>query len=96
MEKNDFAEISKNFARYKSENNFVELSKLLCRMSSSINGDAQNFDVLATSLKILHNYFGGLIKFRSIYLNFYFSKIVSCTQDFTLDLFVASLKNCLP
>jgi len=37
---------------------------------------AQNFDVLATSLKILHNYFDGLIKFRSIYLNFYFSKIV--------------------
>jgi len=27
QEKNDFAEVSKNLARYKSENNFVELSK---------------------------------------------------------------------
>jgi len=26
-EKNDFAEVSKNLVRYKSENNFVELSK---------------------------------------------------------------------
>jgi len=29
--KNDFAEVSKNLARYRSENNFVELSKSLCR-----------------------------------------------------------------
>jgi len=29
-EKNDF-EVSKNLARYKSENNFVSLSKLFCR-----------------------------------------------------------------
>jgi len=28
-EKNDFAEISKNLARYRTKNNFVELSKLL-------------------------------------------------------------------
>jgi len=27
-EKNDFAEIFKNFARYTSENNFIKLSKL--------------------------------------------------------------------
>jgi len=27
--KNDFAEVSKNLARYRSENNFVELSKEL-------------------------------------------------------------------
>jgi len=29
-EKNDFAEVSKNFSRYRFENNFIELSKLLC------------------------------------------------------------------
>jgi len=29
--KNDFAEISKNLARYRSENNFVRSSKYLCR-----------------------------------------------------------------
>jgi len=30
--KNDFAEISKNLARYKTKNNFVELSKLLYKI----------------------------------------------------------------
>jgi len=30
--KNDFAEISKNLARYRFENNFIGLSKLFCRI----------------------------------------------------------------
>jgi len=29
--RNNFAEVSKNLARYRGENNFVELLKLLCR-----------------------------------------------------------------
>jgi len=38
-----------NFAGYRSENNFVGILKLM-----SI---AKNFDILATSLSVLRNYF---------------------------------------
>jgi len=57
---NDFAEASKNLARY--ENNCVKLLKLLCRSSNSEQCCKNVIDILATSLSVLHNYFDGLVK----------------------------------
>jgi len=42
--KNDFAEVSKNLHR--SKNNFVGLSKLLCK---TLKHNAKNFDILVIS-----------------------------------------------
>jgi len=40
-------------AKYRSENNFVELSNNLGRSSNTV----KNFDILATSLSVLRDYF---------------------------------------
>jgi len=40
----------RDFAGYKSENNFVEILEI-------ISNAAKNFDILATNLSVLHNYF---------------------------------------
>jgi len=48
--KNDFAGISKNLARYKSENNFIRPSKDV--ESPSMSNAAKNFDSLAISLNV--------------------------------------------
>jgi len=56
--KNDFAEGSKNFAVYRSENNFGTLKI----MSTAVN----NFDILAVNL-ILHNYFDQQNYFSDLY-----------------------------
>jgi len=54
MEKNDF-KISKNLARYRSEDNFCWIIKISITVrSSSISKDAKNFDILTTNLSILH------------------------------------------
>ena len=57
-EKNDFAEVSKNLAKCRFLNNFVGLSKLLCR---TLKYNMQCCKVLtfyiATSLSVLHNLF---------------------------------------
>jgi len=55
--KNNFAEVSKNFAKYRFENNF-ELSRLLCRTLKH-KWAAKNFYTLITNLNILYNYFDG-------------------------------------
>jgi len=39
------------------QNNFVRILKI-------INNAAKNFDILATSLSVLHNYFDGSTKFQ--------------------------------
>jgi len=44
--KNNF-EISKNLTRYKFENNFVEILKIMSNV-------AKNFHILATSLNVLY------------------------------------------
>jgi len=54
-EKNDFAE-KRNIAGYRSENNFIGLLKIM-------SNAAKNFDNLATSLSVLHNYFDSSTKF---------------------------------
>jgi len=41
--KNDFIEISKNLARYRSENNFVDLTKLLYRTLKCIEQCCKKF-----------------------------------------------------
>jgi len=40
----------RDFAGYKSENNFFEILEIISNV-------AKNFDVLATNLNVLHNYF---------------------------------------
>ena len=47
--KNGFAEVSKNLARYRSENNFVRLSKLR-KKSKHEQHCKKMFNILATSL----------------------------------------------
>ena len=53
--KNDFAEISKNLAKYRSENNFVESSKIYSK--HVVNNAAKNVNIVANSLSVLRNYF---------------------------------------
>jgi len=43
---------------WRSENNFVEILKICKKMSNA----AKNFNILATSLNVLHNYFDGSTK----------------------------------
>jgi len=56
--KNSFVEISKNLTRYKSENNVEYLN--------INNNAAKSFNILATDLNILHNYFDSPIKLLSV------------------------------
>jgi len=58
--KNDFIEICKNLPRYRSENNFVGLSKYVECLN--IDKIAKSFNILATSWNVLHNYFYDLNK----------------------------------
>jgi len=68
LQRNNFAEIFKNLARYRFENNFV---KLLRRTLKHKSNDAKNVDILATNLSVLHNYFDSLTKlFLNLCLNF--------------------------
>jgi len=54
--KNDFAEVSENLVRYKSENNFLlDFQNNYVRCSSIIGHAAKSFDILATDLSV-HNY----------------------------------------
>ena len=55
-EKNNFPEVSKNLARYKSENNFIGHQNNYVVISNTISNSTTNFDILVTSLSILHNY----------------------------------------
>ena len=52
--KKRFAEISKNLVRYRSENNFVELSKYLCRIRKLVK--MLKFLVI-NNLSVLHKFF---------------------------------------
>jgi len=54
--KNNFAEILKNLIRYRSKNNFVEPQN---NYSLSVDDNLKNFNILATSSSVLHNYFDG-------------------------------------
>jgi len=68
--RNNFVEVSKNLVKYRSKNNFVELSKLYYYVErSSIINNAKSFDILTTNLSVLHNYFNGPNKiiFRFVY-----------------------------
>jgi len=58
--KNDFVEISKSLIGYKSENNFVKLSKLLCRLLKHNKHVTKNVDILVTNFNI--HYFDELNK----------------------------------
>jgi len=50
--------ILKNLARYRFENNFVESIKIIIVERLSIVDNAtKSFNILSTSLNILHNYF---------------------------------------
>jgi len=49
--KNGFAERSEILLETDYQNNFVGISKIM-------SNAAKNFDILATSLSVLHNYFG--------------------------------------
>jgi len=74
-EGNGFAEVSKNLARYRSENNFVGFVKIIVerlRTFKTLMIMLQRIliDILATSLSV-HNYFDGPTKLSSdLYLNF--------------------------
>jgi len=67
MHGNGFAKVFKNLVtdlnfkfrykfRYRFENNFVGLSNNYAERSNITNNIAKNFDILATNLKVLHNY----------------------------------------
>jgi len=54
---NSFAELSKNLARYRSENDVGRLS---------VDDNVKNVNIVATSLSVLHNYFPKKIIFESV------------------------------
>ena len=58
--------------RYRSENNFIGPSSHqnnCIEISSMISNAANSFNILTTSLLVLHNYFDGPIKlFSNLYL----------------------------
>jgi len=56
---NSFAELSKNLAGYRSENDVGRLSV----------DNATNFNIVATSLNVLHNYFFQKKLFSNLYLD---------------------------
>jgi len=58
--KNGSVEISENLARYRSENNLLDHQNIYVeRLSVDDSNAANSFNILATSLNILHNYFDG-------------------------------------
>ena len=61
---NHFAEVSKNSGSYRSENNFIGSSKYI-EDSSMMSNAAKCFDILATNLSILYNYFDSLTELFS-------------------------------
>jgi len=65
--KNGFAEVCKNLAKYRTENNLDHQNNYVGRLSVDDNA-VKCFYVLSTSLNVLHNYFDGLnqIIFRSM------------------------------
>jgi len=63
--KKDFAKVSKNLGRYRSKNNFVEHQNNHVENSNTMSNSVKNFDILAISLNILHNYFDSLTKLLS-------------------------------
>jgi len=63
-----FAEIFKNLARYKSENNFVRLLKLY-RMLELVARMSKLLQHCSSYLSFLHNYFDGPTRlFSDLYL----------------------------
>ena len=57
--------------RYRSENNFIGLSchqNNCIEISSMISNAANNFNILTTSLLVLHNYFDPIKLFSNLYL----------------------------
>jgi len=70
MEKTILPRNLKFFARYRSENNFVKILKIMTNAT-------KNFDILATSLSVLHNYFDSSTKF---FLNLYPAKILDLSN----------------
>jgi len=52
----NIAEVSKNLTRYRSENNFVVKIIMYVNLNTMSNA-ATNFDILAISLNVLHDYF---------------------------------------
>jgi len=71
--KNDFVEIFKNLARFENnllghQNNYVE--------NSSTSNVIKKFNVLATRLSVLHNYFNNSTKlFSDLYLAKFFKTV---------------------
>ena len=53
-ENNDLVEVSKNLTRYRSENNFVHQNNYV-KCSSIDDNTTKGFNILATSLNVLHN-----------------------------------------
>jgi len=52
-----------NFTGYRSKNNFVGLSKYINKFCWNFkNNTAKSFDILATGLSVLHNYFDNSTK----------------------------------
>jgi len=68
--KNDFTEISKNLARYRYENNFLNQNNYVGCSNIIANNcnTAKSFATLITSLSVLHNYFNNLKLFSDLYL----------------------------
>jgi len=60
-------EVFKNLVGYRAENNLDYQNNYIGRLKI-INNVAENFDILATSLNVLHNYFDSLIKLFIIYI----------------------------
>jgi len=59
--------LRENFAGYRSENNFVGILRIMSDVT-------KNFDILETSLNVLHNYFNSSTKLY--FLNLYSVKIL--------------------
>jgi len=86
--KNDFAEVSKNLRRYRSENNFVWLSKLFRR---TLKHNEQKIWTLATSLSVLRNYSDNVTNlFSDSHLATFFNILAKpfflCLMKFALSL----------
>jgi len=69
IEKTVLLKISKNLARYKSENNISWIKIIYIRRLSIMSNASKNFDQFSNQLSVLHNYFDGLTKlFSDLYL----------------------------
>jgi len=67
IQKNDFVEVFKNLARYRSENNFLRLSNNVGN-SSMMSNTVESFNILTTSLSVLYNY--------------YFDNVTKCNKNY--------------